>query len=229
MVRGELRAIATPERAKANAWFFKTGKGEYGEGDQFVGVRVPDQRKIARDYRQLPLEEIRKLIDSAIHEERLTGTFILVSRYQEGDAATKEQCFDFYLKHLSRMNNWDIVDSSAPHIVGTHLKTRKRDLLYRLAKSKVLWERRVAMVSTQALIASGEHQDAFAIAKLLFDDEEDLMHKAVGWMLREVGKHVDPDLLRGFLKKNVKKMPRTALRYAIEHFPRAERKQWLAA
>jgi 3-methyladenine DNA glycosylase AlkD len=229
MVRGELLAVATPERAKANAWFFKTGKGEYGEGDQFVGVRVPEQRKIARAYRGLPLAEIRKLLDSKIHEERLTAVFILADRYKRGDEAVKQETYDFYLRHLAQVNNWDIVDSSAPNIVGVHLRTRDRSLLYKLAKSKQLWERRVAMVSTLALITAGEHEDAFGIAELLLEDEEDLMHKAVGWMLREVGKRVDPDLLRGFLKKNVKKMPRTALRYAIEHFSEAERKKWLTA
>lgn len=227
-VRAALAAVATPERAAASQRFFKTGKGQYGEGDRFWGVTVPEQRKIARAFAALPLGQLSKLLESPMHEERLTGLFILVRRYQKGEAATKQEAFDFYLRHLGRVNNWDLVDSSAPYIVGGHLLTRDRARLDRLAKSKNLWERRVAMISTLAFIAEGEHQDTFRLARTLLGDEHDLMHKAVGWMLREVGKRVDPELLRGFLRQHAQAMPRTALRYAIEHFGPAERKAWLA-
>lgn len=227
-MRAALAAVATPAKAAASQRFFKTGKGQYGEDDRFLGVTVPEQRKIARAFAALPLPELSKLLRSALHEERLTGLFILVRRYQKGDAAAKQEAFDFYLRHLGGVNNWDLVDSSAPYIVGGHLLDRDRALLYRLAKSEKLWERRVAMISTLAFVAEGEHRDAFALAEALLGDEHDLMHKAVGWVLREVGKRVDPALLRGFLEKHAAQMPRTALRYAIEHFGPAERKAWLA-
>jgi len=229
MVRRALAAAASPEKAKASERFFKTGPGQYGEGDRFWGVTVPEQRKIARVHRELPLPELAKLIDSDMHEERLTGVLILVDRYARGDDAAKQEAFDFYLRHLKHVNSWDIVDSSAPYIVGRHLRTRDRALLYRLAESKVLWVRRVAIVSTLGLVAAGEHEDAFAVAEQLLEDGQDLLHKAVGWVLREVGKRVDADLLRAFLEKHARRMPRTALRYAIEHFSPTERKRWLAA
>jgi 3-methyladenine DNA glycosylase AlkD len=228
-VRRELAAVASPEKAKASARFFKTGPGQYGEGDKFWGVTVPDQRRIARAYRALPLMEVAKLFASHMHEERLTGILILVDRYSRGDDRAKQEAFDFYLRHLKHVNNWDLVDASAPYIVGRHLRTRDRALLYRLAKSKRLWERRVAMVSTLGLVAAGEHADALAVAELLLEDAEDLMHKAVGWVLREVGKRIGPDILRGFLRKHVRRMPRTALRYSIEQFGPVERKNWLIA
>ena len=228
MVRRELAAVASPEKAKASARFFKTGPGQYGEGDKFWGVTVPEQRKVVRVHRSLPLKEIAKLLRSEMHEERLTAVLILVERYTRGDDAAKQKAFDFYLRHLKHINNWDIVDASAPYIVGRHLRTRQRTLLYRLARSKVLWERRVAMVSTLGLVAAGEHEDALGVAELLLEDDQDLMHKAVGWVLREVGKRVDAEILRRFLKKHAGHMPRTALRYAIEHFDAAERKRWLA-
>lgn len=163
-----------------------------------------------------------------MHEERLSAVLLLVDHYTRGDEAAKEEAFDFYLRHLKHVNNWDIVDASAPYILGRHLRTRERALLYRLARSKVLWERRVAMVSTLGLVAAGEHQDALGIAKLLLEDDQDLMHKAVGWVLREVGKRVDAEILRRFLKEHAGRMPRTALRYAIERFDPAERKRWLS-
>jgi 3-methyladenine DNA glycosylase AlkD len=228
LVRAELAALARPEKARVMAGFFKTGKGQYGEGDRFWGVTVPEQRKVARAWRALSLPEIRKLLDSPMHEERLTALLILVHQYERGAPEEKQRVFDFYLKNLARVNNWDLVDSSAHQIVGQHLLQRDRALLYRLAKSKLLWERRVAMVSTYAFIGAGEHEDTFALARVLLRDEEDLMHKAVGWMLREVGKRIDPGLLRGFLRANAKLLPRTALRYSIEHFDQAERKAWMA-
>jgi 3-methyladenine DNA glycosylase AlkD len=227
-VRAALAAAASPERAQVSARFFKTGPGQYGEGDKFWGVTVPQQRKIARACRGLALNEVALLLGSEMHEERLTGVLILVDRYQRGDDVARQEVFDFYLRHLRHVNNWDIVDSSAPYIVGVHLRTRDRALLYRLARSRVLWERRVAMISTLGLVAAGEHEDAFGVARLLLEDEHDLMHKAVGWVLREVGKRVGADLLRGFLGEHARHMPRTALRYSIEHFTASERKKWLA-
>ncbi len=167
------------------------------------------------------------LLKSRVHEERLTALMLLVLQYESGDDAKKTECFDFFVENMAQVNNWDLVDSSAHQIVGTHLLKRDRKLLHRLAKSKDLWERRVAMVATYAFICEGESADTFAIAELLLSDAHDLIHKAVGWMLREVGKRVSEADLRRFLKKNAPRMPRTALRYAIERFPEDERKAWL--
>ncbi len=225
-VRAALRALHDPARALGSARFFKTGKGQYGEGDQFLGITVPAQRTVARAHRDLPLPEIEALLASAIHEERLTALLILVDAYARGDDATKRACVDFYLRNLARVNNWDLVDSSAHLIVGDWLLTRDRRLLRKLARSTNLWERRVAMVATLAFIRAGESEDTFAIASLLLGDTHDLMHKAVGWMLREVGKHAGEDVLRAFLREHAAAMPRTALRYAIERFSEAERKAW---
>lgn len=226
-VRAALAAAARPDKVAALARFFKTGKGEYAEGDVFVGVTVPKQRAIAKTFRELPLAEAAKLLASKVHEERLTALFILVDRFERGDNATKRAVVDLYLANLKHVNNWDLVDSSAPQILGDWLLTRDRRLLRKLAASKDLWERRVAMLSTYALIRAGEHEDAFAIARLLMHDEHDLIHKAVGWMLREVGKRVDAELLRDFLREHAAELPRTALRYAIEHFSPEERARWM--
>lgn len=225
-VREALRALHDPARALGSARFFKTGKGQYGEGDRFLGVTVPVQRTVARAHRGLPLPEIEALLASAIHEERLTALFVLVDAYEGGDDTTKRACFDLYLRNLAWVNNWDLVDASAHLIVGDWLLTRDRRILRKLARSKILWERRVAMIATLAFIRAGESEDAFAIATLLLGDTHDLMHKAVGWMLREVGKRAGEDTLRAFLKEHAAEMPRTALRYAIEHFSEAERKTW---
>jgi len=228
-VRRQLAAVADAERAKGSARFFKTGAGQYGEGDVFIGVTVPQQRVIARANRALPLDELASLLKSRVHEERLTALLILVDQYERGDDDTQVACHDFYLAHLAWVNNWDLVDSSAAYLVGAHLVGRRRDLLYKLARSKSMWERRVAMVATLAFIQRGEHADAVAIAELLLDDQHDLIHKATGWMLREVGKRVGEAPLRTFLRAHAATMPRTALRYAIERLPAAERKTWLAA
>jgi 3-methyladenine DNA glycosylase AlkD len=227
-VRAALQALHDPERALGSARFFKTGKGQYGEGDRFLGITVPAQRVVARAHRGLPPAEIEALLASPIHEERLTALLILVDTYARGELATKQECFDLYLRNLAWVNNWDLVDSSAHLIVGDWLASRDRRILRELARSTTLWERRVAMVATLAFIREGESDDAFAIATLLLGDTEDLMHKAVGWMLREVGKHSSEEALRGFLKEHAAEMPRTALRYAIERFPAEERKAWLA-
>jgi 3-methyladenine DNA glycosylase AlkD len=221
-LKRELAHAARGNRAGYLAWF-KTGKGEYGEGDRFIGVRVPMQRIIARKYRDLELGEIGKLLRSRIHEHRFTGLLILAGQYAGGDEAAKRRIFSFYLSHISCVNSWDLVDASAPVIVGEHLVFRSRRVLYRLAKSPAWWERRIAMVATAAFIDRGDLKDTFAIAARLLIDSHDLIHKATGWMLREAGKHSRPQLI-GFLKRHYLKIPRTTLRYAIEHLPEAQRK-----
>ncbi|HWC18462.1 MAG TPA: DNA alkylation repair protein [Terriglobales bacterium] len=222
----ELAEESDPKRARNLAWFFKTGAGQYGEGDQFCGITVPAQRKIARRYEHLRLPDIKKLLQSPVHEHRFTALEILVLQYERGDEAVKNDIFAFYLANTRRINNWDLVDTSAPYIIGAHLLSRPRRILYRLAKSSNLWERRIAMVSTMAFSAKGELRDTFAIAELLLEDKHDLIHKAVGWMLREAGKRSQTALLE-FLKRNYLNMPRTALRYAIERLPEPQRKRAL--
>jgi 3-methyladenine DNA glycosylase AlkD len=221
----ELAQAAQGNRAGSLAWF-KTGKGEYGEGDKFIGVRVPAQRAIAATYHHLGLDAIETLLESPIHEHRFTGLLILVAQYQRGDESTRWRIFRFYLDHTGCVNNWDLVDVSAPSIVGEHLVSRSRRVLYRLAKSPELWERRIAMVATAAFIGRGDLKDTFAIAARLLADGHDLIHKATGWMLREAGKHSRPQLMK-FLQRNYSKIPRTTLRYAIEHLPEAQRKNAL--
>lgn len=223
----ELGRTADPKRARASAWFFKTGKGQYGEGDRFAGITVPVLRKIVSRYSGLSFKEIEQLLASPIHEYRLAGFEILVAQYEAGDEARRCQIFDFYLRHTRSANNWDLVDASAPYIVGEHLKTRSRRLLDSLARSKSIWERRIAIVSTLALIRTGDLEDTFRIAVQLLSDKHDLIHKAIGWMLRETGK-VSPAKLRLFLKTNYSELPRTTLRYAIERFPVRERRRMLA-
>jgi 3-methyladenine DNA glycosylase AlkD len=223
----EMESVASRKRAASSAWFFKTGKGQYGEGDRFLGITVPLQRRIALRYRDLPFAGIRRLLASPIHEHRAVGLEILVAQYERGDDVQREKVFRFYLQNTRRANNWDLVDGSAPYIVGEHLKMRQRGLLDRLATSEVLWERRIAIVSTLALIKHGEIKDTYRIAEKLLADQHDLIHKAVGWALRETGKVSRPALLR-FLRVHFKSLPRTSLRYAIERFPQAQRKRILA-
>lgn len=221
-----LREIADPKRAKNSAWFFKTGEGDYGAGDTFIGVRVPEQRKIARRFRGLDLAEVEKLLASPVHEDRFTALEILVMRYERGNEAERERVFRFYLAHTDRINNWDLVDTSASYIVGEHLLDRPRKRIYALARSKVLWERRIAMVSTARWIAADDTDDAYAIARILLDDAHDLIQKAVGWMLREAGSK-NKAVLLAFLRAEYPRVARTTLRYAIEHLPPAERKRIL--
>lgn len=223
-VERDLAAVADPKRAKGSAWFFKTGKGEYGEGDRFIGITVPEQRKIALRHVELTLDEIAGLLKSPIHEHRFTALEILVAKYARADEANRSRIFGFYLRHAARANNWDLVDTSAPYIVGEHLKQRPRQLLDRLAASPNLWKRRIAIVSTLALIRDGEIDDTFRIARKLLGDEHDLIRKAVGWALRETGK-VSPAALLAFLRKHYPALARTTLRYAIERFPAAQRKR----
>ncbi|OGZ06100.1 MAG: DNA alkylation repair protein [Candidatus Lloydbacteria bacterium RIFCSPHIGHO2_01_FULL_49_22] len=223
-----LKKVGTAKRAASSARFFKTGKGEYGQGDIFVGVTVPEQRKLAKEYATLPQGEIAKLLKRRIHECRLTALILLIGQYKSGDEAARTKIARFYLARTKYVNSWDLVDVSAGAILGTHLLTRDRRILYRLARSKNIWERRIAIIATLAFIKAGDVHDTLLLAELLLADTHDLMHKAVGWMLREVGKQARPALVC-FLKINAAHMPRTALRYAIEHFGEAERKKFLRA
>lgn len=227
-VKAELKAFVDPEKAEFLPRFFKTGKGEYGEGDVFIGVTVPNQRKVAKEFKDLDLAEIKKLLDSKVHEHRLTALLILVLQYEKGDNVVKSKIYDFYMRNLSRVNNWDLVDTSAHKIVGAYLldKPVMRKVLYNLARSKDLWERRVAMISTWWFIKYDQFDDVVKIAEILLKDEHDLMHKAVGWMLREMGKK-DEVRLKGFLDKYAIEMPRTMLRYAIEKLDEDTRKYYL--
>lgn len=223
-----LHAKGNPTRAKHSARFFKTGPGEYAEGDIFIGVTVPETRAIARLFKGLSLPELSKGLRSKIHEERLLALVVLVDQFEKADAKTRDAIYKFYFEHLAHVNNWDLVDSSAAQIVGVHLESaRDRAVLYRLAKSKDLWERRVGILSTFHFIRCGDFKDCLAISEMLMVDKHDLIHKASGWMLREAGKR-DRAVLEGFLEKHCEKMPRTMLRYAIEHFSLAERKAYLA-
>ena len=223
-----LKEKANPAKAKLLQRFFKTGKGEYGEGDIFLGIIVPEQRKIAKEFWDLSIDEIQELLDSKIHEKRMIGLFILIKKYTKADDNLKKEIFEFYLKNAGKnnINNWDLVDLSAPNIVGNYLIDKDRGILYKLAKSENLWEKRIAILSTAVFIRQNEFNDTIKISEILMNDKHDLIHKAVGWMLREVGKR-DKKILEGFLKKHCHEMPRTMLRYAIEKFPEDERKMWL--
>lgn len=232
----ELRRMARRDKAEYLPGFFKAVPGGYGEGDQFLGVVVPDQRKIAKRFRQVSRGAIQGLLDSPWHECRLTGLFILVDQFdraiegKQADPVLAESIVDFYLANLGAINNWDLVDSSAPYILGRWLLERpaQRVTLDELSKSSVLWERRVAILATFPLIRAAQFKEILKLSQRLLADEHDLMHKAIGWMLREVGKR-DMDTLTGFLEKHVQQMPRTMLRYAIEKMPPVERKFWLNA
>jgi 3-methyladenine DNA glycosylase AlkD len=226
-IRARLRALADARIAEASRRFFKTGPGEYGHGDRFLGVRVPTLRKIAREFRAAPAGAAFALLRSTLHEERLLALLLLVSRYQRGTAAEQRRIYEQYLKHVRKyVNNWDLVDSSAPYIVGAHLVERDRRILLRLAHSPDLWERRVAIVATLWLIRRGSFDDTLAVAAILLDDTEDLIHKATGWMLREVGNR-DAAAAERFLRRHCRAMPRTMLRYAIEKLPPRARRAYL--
>jgi len=225
-LKKELKKLANPKRAKASLWFFKTGPGQYGEGDVFLGIKVPIQRQVAKKYLDLSLPDLQKLLNSKIHEHRLIALFILIDKYNRGDQDQKKKIFQFYLKNTKNINNWDLVDLSAPHVVGNYLLDKKRGVLYKLAKSKNLWEKRISILATYAFIRQNDFADTLKISKILLNDDHDLIHKAVGWMLREVGNR-DIKTEEKFLKKHVKNMPRTMLRYAIEKFPEQKRQSYL--
>lgn len=222
----ELATIANPEKAWFLQRYFKTGKGEYAEGDKFLGITVPLQRKAAKKYCSLGLEEIEKLLSSEVHEHRFTGLLILVSKYEKGEEKERRKIVAFYLKNRKRVNNWDLVDTSAPYILGDWLLDKDRSVLYKLAKAKTIWDRRIAIMSTYAFIKKDNFKDTLKLARTLLSDKHDLIHKAVGWMLREVGKK-SKVTLKNFLDKQCKSMPRTTLRYAIERFPKEDQKHYL--
>ena len=224
----ELARRKNPAQAAVLRRFFKTGPGEYGAGDRFWGLKVPQVRSLLADFPDVPVGVAGELLASPIHEARFFAVAALVRAYAEGEEDARAAIFDFYLSQTARINNWDLVDASAPGIVGRHLPPGGgRRTLGRLAKSDSLWERRIAMVATLEHIRRGDHSNVFWLAERLLGDAEDLMHKATGWMLREAGKR-DAAALREFLSRQAARMPRTALRYAIEKFPPAERKRWLA-
>jgi 3-methyladenine DNA glycosylase AlkD len=225
-IRRQFRLLGDSEVAAHSARFFKTGNGEYGESDRFLGIRVPVTRQHARRFRNAPLRTVVALLKSAYHEERLLALLILVEQYQRGDPAYKQRVFDAYLANRRFVNNWDLVDSSAYKIVGPQLESGSRALLDQLAESDNLWDRRIAIISTYHFIRRGDFADVLRIAGKLRDDEHDLIHKAVGWMLRETGNR-DRATEERFLRQHYRKMPRTMLRYAIEKFPEDSRKAWL--
>lgn len=229
-IQKTLRTYASKKRAETNAWFFKTGKGEYGEGDRFIGVSNPDARKVALRYRETPLATITELLNSNIHEDRFVALEILVAQFEHAvkqeDKTKQKKIATYYLKQRARINNWDLVDTSASYILGQYLFDKDRTPLYRLARSKSLWDRRIAVVATHYAIRQKDFVDTCALAVLLIDDKEDLIHKAVGWMLREVGKQ-DEMALVSFLEVYATSLPRTTLRYALERLSDVQKKQYM--
>jgi len=237
-LKKELSIYADFEKANILQGFFKTGFGQYGEGDIFLGVIVPNTRKVAKKYIDLSLIEIKKILYSKVHEERLCALLLLVEKYNKADETERKNIFNFYIKNAKQANNWDLVDLSAPKIVGEYLLNNDKspsqiksqfngvNILYKFAESKNLWEKRISILSTYTFIKNGQYKDTFKIAEILMKDKHDLIHKAVGWMLREVGKKSLKDE-EVFLKKHYQNMPRTMLRYAIEKFPEEKRKKYL--
>lgn len=221
-LKKELNKLKNKKQAENLQKFFKTKKGEYGEGDIFLGIKVPIQRKIATKYQDIPLEQLQTLLSSKIHEYRMISLFILIKKFKD----EKDKIFNFYLKNTKNINNWDLVDLSAGRIVGSYLLEKDKSILYKLAKSNNLWEKRIAIISTSYFIKNNNYEDTLNISKILLKDNHDLIHKAVGWMLREVGKK-DINTEEKFLKKYSKEMPRTMLRYAIEKFDEDKRKFYL--
>ena len=222
----DLRKLKNPQKAKIYRRFFKTGKGEYGEGDVFIGLTVPQQRELAKKYVNLSFPDVKKLLSNKIHEYRLTGFFILVYKYEKGNQKEKKKIVDYYLSNVQHANNWDLIDCVADKILGNYLLDKDKKILYKFANSDSLWERRIAIISTFEFIKNNEFDDTLRISEILLNDKHDLIHKAVGWMLREVGKR-NQSVEEKFLKKHYKKMPRTMLRYAIERFDENKRKKYL--
>ena len=225
-IKKELEKLKNPKQAEILQRFFKTGKGQYGQGDIFLGIKAPVQRKIAKEFKKVSLKDIEILLNSKVHEHRLISLFILINKFRKADNLEKKKIFDFYLENTKNINNWDLVDLSAANIVGEFLQDKPRKALYKLAKSKSLWEKRIAMLACFAFIRNNDFSDALKISEILVNDEHDLIHKAVGWMLREIGKR-DQKIEEAFLKKHYRKMPRTMLRYAIEKFSEKKRKFYL--
>lgn len=221
-LRQELKNKSRAERAAISQRYFKTGKGQYGEGDIFIGLTVPQSREISKSHKELSFEEIEDLLQSKIHEERLIALYILVFKFKR----EAKKVFDFYLKNTKHINNWDLVDSSAHLIVGEYLMDKPRELLYSLARSESLWEKRIAIIATFQFIRKNQFEDTIKIAEILMNDKHDLIHKAVGWMLREMGKKSEK-ILEDFLKKHARKMPRTMLRYSIEKLSAEKKKLYM--
>jgi 3-methyladenine DNA glycosylase AlkD len=228
-VKKELKKYSSDKRKKSNEWYFKTKLGDYGYGDKFIGVSMPDIRKVSKKFELISLQEIKKLLTSKIHEERMSALIILSYQFKKADKKIQKRIYDFYLKDTKYINNWDLVDVTVNKIVGAYLwgkGNKDRKILYKLAVSKNMWERRIAIVATSYFIYQNHFSDTLKISKLLLNDKEDLLHKAVGWMLREVGKR-DQKIEETFLKQNYKNIPRTTLRYAIERFPEKKRLAYL--
>lgn len=225
-IRRELQNLADPKKAMTLQRFFKTGPGQYGEGDAFLGITVPQSRQVAKKYLGLSFQEVNVLLDSSIHEERLVALLILVYKYAHASDKEKSDIVRFYLDNIKQVNNWDLVDLSAPTILGSFLMENDRSVLYRLAKSSNIWERRIAILATMQFIKNGEFSDTLKLAAILLRDDHDLIHKAVGWMLREVGKR-DLALGEAFLDRHYRAMPRTTLRYAIERFPERKKRRYM--
>lgn len=224
--RKRFRQLGNSKKRKILSSFFKCGPGQYGEGDEFIGIPIPELRKLIIHGKDFTFGHLDELLDSHLHEERMLALLILVERFKKSEALQQKLIFDFYLKRLDAVNNWDLVDLSAHQIVGVHLEKRSKSLLFKLVRSQVMWHRRVAVVSTLQFIRQKKFDEIFELSRLLLNDPEDLMHKACGWMLREAGKR-DVDALKSFLKKHAHQMPRTMLRYAIEKFPEKKRQAYL--
>lgn len=223
-----LRDLADPQRARTLQWFFKTGPGQYGHGDRFLGITMPAIRGVAREFRALDLGAIEKLLESPWHEARMLAVVLLAMQYPKATLAGRQEIYDLYLRRTDRINNWDLVDVSVAHVVGAHLESRSRAPLYRLARSTSVWDRRIAIVATAWFIRRRDFADTLRLSEMLMDDDHDLIHKAVGWMLREVGKR-DEAVLRGFLDKHAGRLPRTALRYSIERLSPVLKARYMAA
>ncbi|OIO39934.1 DNA alkylation repair protein [Candidatus Pacearchaeota archaeon CG_4_9_14_3_um_filter_31_7] len=221
-LKKELESLADSEKAKVYQRFFKTAKGEYGEGDVFLGLKVPKLREIAKKYYCLDLRQLKELMDSSIHEHRMIALFILIKKYNKSNETNKRKIFKLYIKNIKNINNWDLVDLNAPNIVGTHLINKDRKILYDFAKSDNLWKKRISVLACFAFIKNKDFKDTLKISEILLKDKHDLIHKAVGWMLREIGKR-DLTTLETFLKKHYKSMPRTMLRYSLEKLPEEKR------
>lgn len=225
-LKQKISQLANPQKAKKLQRFFKTGKGDYGEGDIFLGATVGEQRNVAKKFKEIELTKLTPFMQSKIHEERLVALLILVQKFEKGNEAEKEKIYKFYLKNLQGINNWDLVDLTAPKIIGTWLLDKDRFLLFKLAKSNDLWKKRISIIATFAFIREKDFEDSLTIAEILLQDKHDLIHKAVGWMLREIGKK-DLTVEETFLEKHYKEMPRTMLRYAIERFEEKKRLNYL--
>ncbi len=226
--RARLAALGDPVSAEFSKRYFKTGKGQYGEGDRFRGLNAAKMRQVARECAGMPLGETLRLLKSPFHEDRLVALLILGRAYSRGDEVARQRIVDAYVANTQYINNWDLVDASAPYILGPHLERGSRTILASLARSESLWERRIAIIATQHFIRRGDAKDTIHLAQLLLKDEQDLIHKAVGWMLREVGARCSRDILREFLDAHAAVMPRTMLRYSLEHFAPDERAKYLA-